>query len=451
MNRTLRIFTLPIIIISFLFVSLVTVSESSDRGEMSISIDNEASALFCCRRILRKVRGAVRRATRAVSRAARQTVRAVSRTANRVSRGVTKVTRGIDKAVKNTANKIGKGVKKAAQGVAKGVKNVTNKIVKGVEGVAALAKKGLTAVGDAVKKGLLAMKDLLAWVWKTMKNKLLRPVANYFKGAVDRAKGALQRLVNKAVASLRGVFMDRVLAPAMGLAFKKLFPNGNETLNKVKAIAERVLGRVDRVVQQSEAFAEAMQALAAKNLTRYTTALARFDAALKRWTTITLADLAGQLVAWAKERVEQFVRGKTLDLLSKAYKVVETPINAGKTAALSAISSIPVVGGAIAGAADVVITTGLGVLRDKGFQFIGNEAAKLAGRAVNWIGTYVVRGAAAIDRKLQPVLQPILATLKPLVQRALGLVGTVQTKWSALRNKLHRARAVLANAQAAVR
>lgn len=408
----------PVALAVFALASLATLERSHESGSLTISARNDAQALFCCSRFVAAVKRAVA--------------------------PIAKVAQAAAKTVTSVAKTVATTVKAGVQAATKVVTKVANAVVKGVQGVAELAKKGLTAIADAVKNGLLALGDLLKWVWEQMRDKLLKPVGDYFKGLIDKAKAALDGLVKKALAGLQGVFMDKVIAPAMKFAFEKLFPNGQKALEKIKDIAQRILGKAERVAAQADAFAETVQAFAEKNMAKYEAGLAKFDSALDKWTSITLADLAGQLVEWAREKVEQFVRGKTVELLSKAYELVEGPINLGKTAALSAISSIPFCGGAIAGAADVVITMGLKLLRSEGFKFIANKAGELAGKAVDWVGSFLVKGAGALDAKIQPVIQPIIAMVKPWVEKALGMVTQVKDKWKMLRTKLGQAKSTLA-------
>jgi hypothetical protein len=148
-----------------------------------------------------------------------------------------------------------------------------------------------------------------------------------------------------------------------------------------------------------------------------------------------------------KGKIQEFVKGKTIDLLDMAYGLVEVPINAGKAAALGAISSIPFVGGVLSGVCDVIITQGLKLLREAGFSFVAEQAAKLAGMVVDKIGGYLIKGAAWADNKLQP----IVAKVKPLIDKAMEFVKGVKDKWFMLRDKLKQAGQMLAQAQAAVK
>jgi hypothetical protein len=365
---------------------------------------------------------------------------------NGIKKGVSGAVKTVGNVVKKGAEAVGNVVKKGAEAVGKAAKDVGGAIVKGVQGVAELAKKGVEAVGEAVKKGLLALKDLLSWVWNTMKDKLLHPVGDFFKNMIEKAKQAVQALVDKAKQALEGIFNGQVIIPALVWAFENIFPGGKEMLAKLRNFVERILGKAEALTARGNEFTEVVQALADRNLERYQAAMSKFEAGLTQWTNINLEQLAGQLVEYAKDRILEFVRSKTVDLLEKAYSLVERPIELGKTAALSAISTIPFVGGVLSGAADVVITLGLKMLRDLGFKFVADKVAELAGKAVDAVGGYLVRGAAALDSKLQP----ILAKIRPFLNQALEVANGVKTKWFTLRDKLKQAGELLAKARGAV-
>jgi uncharacterized protein YoxC len=444
----------------FTLVSVVALQRNDD-GSASVGLVQEADALFCCRRLVRAVSSAfrgvahtVQKAGQAVGQAAKQVGQAVGQAAKQVGQAVGQATKQVGQAVGQAAKQVGQAVGQAAKQVGQAVSTVAKGAIdlakKGVEGIKELAKKGLEGlkqVGELVKKGLMALGDLLKWVWESMRDKLLKPVGDYFKGLFDKAKAAMQQLVDKALGSLKGIFETKVLQPAVEWALGKILPGGQATLDKVKGFVQRILGKVQSLVERGNEFAETVQALAERNVAKYQAAFAKFEAGLNKWTNITLADIATRLVEMVKGKIQEFVRAKTIDLLDMAYGLVETPINAGKAAALGAISSIPFVGGVLSGAADVIITQGLKALREAGFNFVAEQAAKLAGIVVDKIGGYLVKGAAWADTKLQP----IVAKVKPLIDRAMEFVQGVKDKWFKLRDKLRQAGELLAQAQAAVR
>ena len=433
----------------FTLVSVAALQRNDD-GSASVGFVQEADALFCCSRLVRAVSSGFRAVTRVVSQAGR----AVVQTAQRVGQAVARTAQTVGRAVGQTVQKVGQAVGQAAQKVGQAVTSVAKGALelakKGVAGLQELAKKGLEGlkqIGELVKKGLMALGDLLKWVWETMRTKLLKPVGDFFKGLFDKAKAAMKKLVDKALGALKGIFESKVLQPAIEWALGKILPGGQATLDKVKAFVQRILGKVQALVDRGNEFAETVQALAEKNVAKYQAAFAKFEAGLTKWTNITLADIAAQLVEMVKGKIQEFVKGKTIDLLDMAYGLVEVPINAGKAAALGAIATIPFVGGLLSGAADVIITQGLKMLREMGFNFVGEQAAKLAGMVVDKIGGYLIKGAAWADNKLQP----IVAKVKPLIDKAMEFVKGVKDKWFMLRDKLKQAGQMLAQAQAAVK
>jgi len=100
----------------------------------------------------------------------------------------------------------------------------------------------------------------------------------------------------------------------------------------------------------------------------------------------------------------------------------------------------------LAGAADVIITQGLSMLREAGFNFIAQKAGELTGSIVDKLGSFIVRGAGALDAKVRPYVDMI----KPYIDKAVSFVSQVKSSWFKLRDKLRQAGEVLAKAQAAV-
>jgi hypothetical protein len=179
--------------------------------------------------------------------------------------------------------------------------------------------------------------------------------------------------------------------------------------------------------------------------------MAAFEKGLNDWTNIKLVDIVGKLIEYGKERLGEFIRAKTVELLDKAYGLVETPIMIGKTAVVNAIRAIPFVGGVLGGAVDFLLTQGLKLLREMGFKWVGDKAAELVGKIFETkiakkIEAWVLKGAAKLDGYLQPVMDKI----KPYLKEALKAAGVVQEKWFILRDKLRKAGEILAKGRAAV-
>jgi hypothetical protein len=181
--------------------------------------------------------------------------------------------------------------------------------------------------------------------------------------------------------------------------------------------------------------AAVMTAIQANDAAAYRDAMSKFEAGLVEWTTIKLEDIVASLVESLRGKITEFVKARVLDLLDKGFSLIERPIELGKNAALSAIASIPVAGGMLRGAADVIITQGLKLLRSMGFQFVAGKAAELAGKAVDALTPFLLKGAAALDEKLKPIVEK----MKPYLQEALKLVGGVRDEWFKLRDKLREA------------
>jgi hypothetical protein len=428
---------LPIVALgAFALVSVLSVERSAD-GHLAIGTENQAHALWFPNPFK-----AIKNAVSSVGKAIGGAVKAVG---NAVKQGA----QAVGNVVKKGAEAVGNAVKKVGSLVGKVAEEAVKLAKKGIQGIGELAKKGLEglkAIGELVKNGLLALKDLLGWVWNTLRDKLLKPVGDFFKNMIEKAKAALQKLIDKALQALKGIFENNVLQPALSWAMEKLFPAGNSLVEKVKGFVQRILGKAEALVQRGNEFADTVQALAEKNYAKFQAAMSKFEGGLNNWTNITLEQIAGQVVESVKGKIVEFVKGKTVELLNKAYSLVEAPINLGKTAALSAISSIPFAGGALAGAADIVLTMGLKMLRDKGFEFIGEQAGNLAGKAVDWLGGYLIKGAGALDAKLKPFADRV----RPIISKALEFVQGVKSKWFVLRDKLKQAGEMIKNAQAAV-
>jgi hypothetical protein len=410
---------------SFAAASLVAL-DPAPGGEASLAVTPRAEALLF-RRIARSVGNAFRSATRAVGDAARNVGRAVG----------------------DAARNVGKAVGRAASTVVNAVKSVAEQAVelakKGAAGLAELAKKGvegLKAMGDLVKKGLIALGDLLEFVWKQFRDKLLGPVKDFFRNMIEKAKAAMEKLVDAAKQKLGEVFQAKVIVPALAWAIENLLPGGKEALSRIKVFVQRLLGKAESLAARQEELAAVTEALAGGDPSAYRVAMSKFEAGLNQWTNITLPDIVTQLIGDIRERIVEFVQGKTVDLLEMAYSVVEKPIELGKNAALSAIATIPFVGGLLRGAADFVITNGLKLLRSLGFQFVASKAAELAGKAVDALTPYLVRGAGALDAKLRPIVD----RFKPYLDEAMKLVGGVRDEWFKLRDKLKEAGQRLAQA-----
>src|SRR5256885_9183326 len=111
---------------------------------------------------------------------------------------------------------------------------------------------------------------------------------------------------------------------------------------------------------------------------------------------------------------------------------------------ISAIGSIPIVGGVIAGAADFIITQGLRLLRSKGFEFVGDQAAKLADGALDRVGRALKSGVAAgLDR----TLAPLVARVQALLARAEKEIAPLRAAFARVDTELAKAKAVLAAAK----
>jgi len=181
--------------------------------------------------------------------------------------------------------------------------------------------------------------------------------------------------------------------------------------------------------------AAVMQALQAGDAAAYRTAMAQFESGLNAWTNVGLKEIVTGFIDDLRLKLTELVKGRTVDLLNKAFQLVEQPIEAGKKAALAAISAIPGVGGMLRGAADVVLTQGLSLLRSMGFEMVGLKAAQLAQKALTDLSPFLIKGASALDSALQPVVRK----MKPYFDAALKQVQGVRAEWFKLRDKLRKA------------
>jgi hypothetical protein len=279
----------------------------------------------------------------------------------------------------------------------------------------------VTIVSEA-QAGLLD--DPIGHIWNFLKDQVFGKIGALISAPIEQAKQALQNVINQAKQAISNLFMEHVLQPAINWALDKVFPGGAAGFEKVKNAIARVFGAVDGMIDRVAGWADAALAIAERSPQRLQGAQAKFNAVLEKLKNFNLQQLVDILLPLAQEKLTEFVKSKTVELLEKAWSFIEKPIEAGKTAAISAIGSIPIIGGVISGAANAIITTGLAELRKAAFDFISSKAAELAGNALVQLGAWVRKGAAGADAWLQPaynVFRGLLDQAKPLIEKALAV------------------------------
>jgi hypothetical protein len=298
-------------------------------------------------------------------------------------------------------------------------------------------------VGGSVEVGFIAKAqafDPVGYVWEKFRKGVLEKVADFIRKPIEAAKKGLQSLIDKALASLKNLFMEKVLVPALQWALEKIFPGAEKFMSYV----EQALGKVESLMNAAEKYAEAVDAIILKNAQKFESVIGQVDSSLDvihKFNVQMVVDIA---LAIAKEKADAFIKAKTIELLNKAYSLVETPIEMGKAAACSAIGSIPIVGGLLRGAADFIITQGLKLLRTKGFEFVADEAVELANKAIDWVGAKLKGVAAKVDVAIGPVLDKI----KGFIDKAVSVVAPVKEAFSKVKAGLLKAKDVMASLKA---
>jgi hypothetical protein len=283
--------------------------------------------------------------------------------------------------------------------------------------------------------------DPIGWVWDKFKNGVLDKVFNFIKSPIEKAKNALKSLIDKAINGLKNIFMTKVLAPAAQWALEKIFPGAEKFL----AYAQELIGKVDTLMNMADKYAAAVDAIIMKQADRFKSVIGEVDNSMdviQKFNVSMVVDIA---IAYAKEKADSFIKAKTIELLNKAFDLVEGPINMGKAAACSAIGSIPIVGGLLRGAVDFLITQGLALMRTKGFEFIADEAVKLANRVIDAIGSKL-KGVAA---KVDDFIAPVLDKLKGFIAKVASFVAPIKDAFSKVKNGLMTAQQTLATLKSA--
>lgn len=279
------------------------------------------------------------------------------------------------------------------------------------------------------------------FVWDKFRKGVLEKVKDFIQSPVEKAKAGLKKLIDGALSKLQGLFTEHVLGPAIKWALEKIFPNAE----KILAYAQQVVGKIDTWMNVADKYASAVDALITGQAQKYAQVIGEVDNAMdvvQRFNVTMVVDI---LIMIAKEKAGAFIRSKALDFLGKAYAMIEGPINVGKAAACTALGSIPVVGGVIRGAADFVITQGLVFLRDKGFEFVADQAVKLGDKVIDAIGNKLKGLAGKVDTAIAPVLDKV----KGFVAKVAGYVGPIKDAFAKVKTGLAAAQKAVAAGKAA--
>jgi phage-related protein len=250
--------------------------------------------------------------------------------------------------------------------------------------------------------------DPVKYVWEKFRDGVLKKVVDLIRRPIEKAKEGLKALIDKAKQALQKVFESDVIIPALIWAIPKIFPKAEKFLDYVR----QVVGAIDKLTAMAQKYRAAIDALIQGNKDKYQEALAGINSSADLIQNFNVSLVVDILIVAAKENAPQFIKAKTIELLDKAYSLIEAPINAGKAAACAAIGSIPIVGGILSGAADFIITEGLKLLRKIGFEFVANKAAELANKAIDAIGRKLKGLAANVDSKIAPILDKVKGFLK---------------------------------------
>jgi hypothetical protein len=293
------------------------------------------------------------------------------------------------------------------------------------------------SIGPLAHAGLLD--DPIGHLWSFLRENVLAKVAEFVTAPIESAKQGLMAVIQKAIESVSNLFMEHVIQPAIRWALEKVFPGGEAGLAKMRSAISRFFGTVDGAIERVASLAEAALAVAEGNPARLRTAQEKLEAFLEKLKGLNLQTLVGILMPIAREKLEQFVRGKTIELLDGASALVEAPLEAGKTAAVTALGSIPVVGGVVAGVADGLITYGLGELRKAAFGFVGQRAAELASSALDRLSAALTQGAAVGDAWLEPAYQVLRAALS----QAQSYIGPILATYERIKGTFRALEALL--------
>jgi hypothetical protein len=284
-----------------------------------------------------------------------------------------------------------------------------------VVAVALLAFSVTLRVGPGTKPTLSLLPqaealDVVKIAWEKFREKVLNKVVEFIKSPVEHAKQGLKALIDGALKLLQKAFESDVILPALIWALPKVFPGAQKFLDYVR----QIMGSIDRLTAMAQKYTAVVDALIQKNKDKFGQAMADVNNSMDFVQKFNVSMVIDILIAAAKEKAPPFIKSKTIELLDKAFSFVEAPIDAGKSAATAALGSIPIVGGLISGAADFVLTEGIKLIRQKGFEFIANKAVELANKAIDAIGQQLKGAAAAVDEKIKPVLDMVKGFLKEI-------------------------------------
>lgn len=288
--------------------------------------------------------------------------------------------------------------------------------------------------------------DAVGYVWNKFRKGVLGKVKDFIRGPIDAAKRGVKRLIDTAVSKLKTLFTNKVMMPALVFALGKLFPR----VEKVLAYVRQVVGKVDHWVNVADKYAAAVDAFIMGQAQKFKQHVGEASNALDVIARVDANMIVNILITIAKEKASAFIKAQAVSLLNKAYQLLEKPIQMGKAAACSAIGSIPLVGGVLRGAADLIITQGLALLRDKGFDFVANEAVTLGNRALDAIGKQLLGVAVRVDRTIAPVLDKV----KGFISRVAAFIAPLRKAFTKVKAGLNAATKTVgtlrASAQASV-
>jgi hypothetical protein len=272
------------------------------------------------------------------------------------------------------------------------------------------------------------------WVWENTQKPLLDKIKESIMAPIEAAKAKLQAIIESAKKALEDLFMENVILPGLRWAIERIIPGGAEGLKKVQNAIARYIGKIDAMIERAESIADAALAIVERSPTRLRSAGEKLEGVIEKLKSLNLQKLVEIVVGIWSEKLAQFVKSKAIQLLEKAWQLIEKPINAGKQMAIAAVGSIPFCGGVLSGVVNVLVTSGLKFLRNAVFEFVGNKAAELATTGLQKVGEWIAKGAGAVDRWLEPIrnamrplLDKALEMLKPLLATYTKFKGTFQS------------------------
>jgi ElaB/YqjD/DUF883 family membrane-anchored ribosome-binding protein len=270
--------------------------------------------------------------------------------------------------------------------------------------------------------------DPVKWVWEKFRDGVLNKVLDFIKKPIEAAKNGLKALIDKALSGLKALLESKVLIPALVWALPKIFPSADKFFKYVQQIA----GKAEMLMATAEKYAAVVDAFVQKNAQKMQQAIGESGSTMDLIQKFNVSMIVDILMNVAREKLLPFIKSKTIDLLNMAFGLIEGPIELGKAAACSAIGSIPIVGGILRGAADFIITEGLKLLRQKGFEFVADKAAELAGKVLDAIGNQLKGLAAKVDDKIAPILDKV----KGFLAEAAKYIGPIKEAWAKAKDVL---------------